>query len=241
MDMKKLVKWIVTDEDQIACIREVVDHRKGDLKTYVRRGIFYIPPDLAELDYVIEQLGTTHEELGITKDNIELFEDGFIIPVMDSRFRVLFYINYSFLRHKSRKYLNIYTERFKGKEQTLKIYGMHNTRKAIKEDRIVVVEGLFDVLRLEQYGIPAVAMLGTGFLPYHAAYFKRFKRVIYVPDNDWAGEESWRRFKNQIPTAEPYRIRGVHSDVDEFGKVNNADFKDWIGTLKNLGVKKQEG
>lgn len=236
MDVKKLVTFVAKDKDQLECIKELVNHRKGNLREYVKNGIFYVP-DLNELDYVIGQIGTTKEDLGITEDMEYLFEGGFIIPVMDSNYEVLYYVNYNFLRDKSKKYINVYTVKYKGKEQSLKLYGMHHVKKALKEDRIVVVEGIFDVLRLAMYGIPAVAMLGTAFMPYHKSFFQRFKRVIFIPDNDDAGESSWRKFKKAIPTSEVYRIAGTDSDVDDFGAGDSMAFKEWIKELQELGNK----
>lgn len=231
---KDLVRFLVKDKDQIACVKELVKHRKGNLRSYVKSGIFYVQ-GVEEIGYITEQLGVTMEEFGVTATNKHLFEDGFIVPVMDSRRNLLFYINYDFRRDSSMKYLNIYTDFYDGKEKELKLYGLHNTKQAIQEDRVIVTEGVFDCNRLEMYGIPAVASLGTKLMSYHKSFYKRFKRVIYIPDNDSSGDSAWKTFRAQVPNSEVYRIRGISSDVDEFGSKETNEFKNWVEELKVLG------
>lgn len=236
MDYVRLVKWLAQDEDQLNCVRELVAHRGGSLTAYIKRGIMYVP-DLDEFEYIAEQIGSTLEELGVTETNKWLFEGGFIVPVLDSRYELLFYINHDFRRDKSKKYLNIYTDFYGGREKEMKMYGLHNTRRAVRQNRVVVVEGLFDAIRLEMHGIPAVAQLGTKLMAYHRSFYKRFDRVIYIPDNDTSGEAAWRKFREGVPDAEVYKINGVHNDVDAYGKANTREYKEWIGELKKLGNK----
>ncbi|MFV1457822.1 hypothetical protein VJ282_35200, partial [Bacillus mycoides] len=103
----------------------------------------------------------TEEDLDMDEISLGLFERGYIIPVWDGYMNIMFYINHSWLRDKSKKYLNIYPITNSKNLKEMKMYGMHNLKQGLDEDRIVVVEGVFDVLRLEQYGIPAVSLMGT--------------------------------------------------------------------------------
>ena len=232
-----LVKWLVTDQDQLTIVKEnLVEHRKGDLKTYIKRGIFY-SPDLDEIAHICEQLGITEEEFGVTEDNQYLFEGGFIIPVLDSKNRLMFFINHDYRRDKSKKYLNIYTDEHGGKEKELKLFGLHNLKQALKEDRIFVVEGVFDELRLEQYGVPAVAGLGTKVMEYHKYFYKRFRHVIYIPDGDTSGESAWRKFKREVPHAEVMWLPTNYGDVDEFGGKGKERFAEWIKMVKEYRKK----
>lgn len=239
---KGLVRWLMKDKDQVGIIKSsLVDVRKGSLKEYIKAGIFYSSQfgdgDMGEVSYIAEQLGVTEEEFGVTKENKWLFEEGFIVPVWGIRNELLFYINYDYRRDKSKKYLNIYTNFYDRKEVEMKMYGLHNTKKAIEQDRIVVVEGLFDCIRLGMYGIPAVAVLGTKIMTYHKLYYKRFKRVIYIPDNDGSGESAARKFREQVPNSEIYRIEGTYGDVDDFGKSGTREFEEWVKKLQAYGNK----
>lgn len=234
----KFIKWLVSDKDQVEFIRDnLVEHRNGDLKTYIKRGIFY-SRDIGEIEYICDQLGITLEEFGVTEENESLFENGFIIPVLDSRNRVMFYINYDYRRDKSKKYMNAYHNENGGKEKELKLFGLHNVKQAMREDRIFVVEGVFDVLRLEQHGLPVVAGLGTKVMDYHKYFYKRFKRVIYIPDGDTSGESAWRKFKREVPHAEVLWLPVNYGDVDEFGAKGKENFTEWVTMLKEYRKKR---
>lgn len=237
MEYKKLVKFLLQDEDQKNFVKELAKQRKMDsIKTYIKRGIFF-SADLDELSYVVEQLGMHPDDLDVDHTEVNSFDNGFIVPVWDAYDRLLFYINYSWARDKSKKYINIYPLTNRDNLKAMKIYGMHNMKQGLEEGRMVVVEGVFDVLRLEHHGIPACSILGVEVLPYHKQYLSRFKRVIYIQDEDNAGSAAWRKFKMEVPNAEAYRITGVQKDVDAFGGSDSFEFNEWITELKTLGVK----
>ena len=236
MNYKKLVKFLVNDDDQKEYLAELVEKRNGDLKTYIKRGIFCSADgNLEELSYVMEKLGMTEEDLDMDEISLGLFERGYIIPVWDGYMNIMFYINHSWLRDKSKKYLNIYPITNSKNLKEMKMYGMHNLKQGLKEDRIVVVEGVFDVLRLEQYGIPAVSLMGTKVMPYHKQFLSRFKTVIYIRDEDNAGATAWKRFKDEVPNAIEYRISGSYKDIDKFAQDSTFEFEDWIKPLQTLG------
>ncbi|MGM9929245.1 MAG: toprim domain-containing protein [Bacillus sp. (in: firmicutes)] len=236
MEYKKLVKFLLQDDEQKGFIKELAKQRKMDsIKTYIKRGIF-CSLDLDELGYIVEQLGMVPDDLDVPQNEINSFDNGFIIPVWDGYNRLLFYINYSWERDRSKKYINIYPATNREHITKMKMYGMHNMQQALEEDRIVVVEGVFCVLRLESHGIPACSLLGTKILPYHKQFLSRFKRVIYVQDEDNAGSAAWRNFKREIPHAEAFRITGTQKDVDEFAGSGAYEFTEWIEALKRLGV-----
>lgn len=70
------------------------------------------------------------------------------------------------------------------------IYNLHGAKGAIrKAERVLVVEGYFDVLRLALVGLDeTVAPLGTGFTPEQAELLGRYTRqVVLLYDSDEAG------------------------------------------------------
>ncbi|MBT3123370.1 MULTISPECIES: toprim domain-containing protein [Bacillus] len=233
---KDLVKFLIEDEDQKIYLKELADYRKGDIRTYIKRGIFCVPA-LDELDYILKKLDLTIEDLGLSEETASMLDRGFIIPVWGSRLKPLFLINYSWLRDKSKKYINVYPAENREYIKKMKLYGAHNLKQGLIEDRMFVVEGAFDVLRLEQYGIPASCILGTKTMPYHKHFYARFTRVIFVSDEDGSGDAAYRQFKKDIPHAERLRITGRANDVDEFGGSNTREFQEWIEYAKTLGVK----
>jgi DNA primase len=70
------------------------------------------------------------------------------------------------------------------------LYGLPSAKNAIREsDRVLIVEGYFDLLTLHRYGIKeSVATLGTALTPHHLRVLKRYtNNIITVFDGDQAG------------------------------------------------------
>lgn len=253
VDFKKLVKLIYTDDAQKGALDELARHRRKleqngtddvskTVLRYIKNGIHYIPKNsymneehIAEIEYIAEQTGTDLNGYGVNEKNDFYFSDKYVIPVRDSKNRILFYITHTFDNPKSAKYVNVYTDNYDGKEVAFKVYGMHNTQLALKQNRMVVVEGVFDSNILPEFNIPAVALLGTKLVPYHKQYLSRFKSIIYIPDNDVAGETAWKRFKKEFPNAIQYNVPLGFKDAEEFiygGKKEQV--KIWIDNLYKL-------
>lgn len=86
------------------------------------------------------------------------------------------------------KYLNSPESAIFAKRQLL--YGFHWAKQAIrKADRLIIVEGYFDVIRLMLAGImEAVAPMGTALAAEQASLIRKYtKNVILLYDSDMAG------------------------------------------------------
>jgi DNA primase len=89
------------------------------------------------------------------------------------------------------KYLNSPESRVFSKRSEL--YNLHTAKNAIrKEERVLVVEGYFDVVRLVAAGIGSVvAGLGTALTEQHVARLSRYtKNVFLLYDSDEAGQKA---------------------------------------------------
>ncbi len=130
------------------------------------------------------------------------FRDRVMFPIRDPRGRMLGFGG-RILDRGEPKYLNSpETELFhKGRE----LYGLHEVRLSrIKLERLLVVEGYMDVVRLHQAGIQyAVATLGTATTPEHLRQvFKLVSEVVFAFDGDRAGRAAaWRALQNVLPEA----------------------------------------
>jgi len=130
------------------------------------------------------------------------FRDRVMFPIRDPRGRMLGFGG-RILDRGEPKYLNSpETELFhKGRE----LYGLHEVRLSrVKLERLLVVEGYMDVVRLHQAGISyAVATLGTATTPEHLRQvFKLVSEVVFAFDGDRAGRSAaWRALQNVLPEA----------------------------------------
>ncbi|HVC29607.1 MAG TPA: DNA primase, partial [Steroidobacteraceae bacterium] len=130
------------------------------------------------------------------------FRDRIMFPIRDVRGRVIAFGGRVIDRGEP-KYLNSpETVLFhKGRE----LYALHETRHSRTSlERLLVVEGYMDAVRLHQSGIPyAVATLGTATTPEHfRRIFRLVRAVVFAFDGDRAGRTAaWRALQHALPEA----------------------------------------
>lgn len=247
---EELVEWIKTVDDdegnllQIPLLQELAEHRKHDVNMYIENGVFFNDHDHQLIGYLIddfdfqvieeEDIDEIWTNLGLSGNNHNLFENGYLIPARNINNEIIFWINYSFTRNKDIKYINVFTKLFGDYDGNVKIYGLECLPKAIEQDRIVVVEGVFDAMLLNWYGVPTVAFLGTEITDYQKEFLKRFNHIIYVQDNDRSGEVAWRKFSKLFPKSERYSMLSGYKDPDDLHKNSKEKFNIWLNELKKL-------
>jgi len=164
---------------------DAVLRRFGGAEERVRR--------LAEVGLVIERSG------GRETGHYDRFRDRLMFPIRDARGRTVGFGG-RIIGEGEPKYLNSpETPLFhKGRE----LYGLYEARQALRQvDRLLVVEGYMDVVRLAQAGIHyAVATLGTATTPEHLnRLFRVTNEVVFCFDGDRAGRvAAWRALENSL-------------------------------------------
>ena len=128
------------------------------------------------------------------------FRDRLMIPIHDARGHpVGFGGRLLEDREGAAKYLNSPESPVFAKRRLL--YNMHTARNAIRKDeRAVVVEGYFDVIRLAAAGIEStVAGLGTSLTEEHAAALAKLTtNVFLLYDSDEAGQKATFRAGREL-------------------------------------------
>jgi DNA primase len=194
--------------------REYFKSRGLTGETAQRFGLGYAPDSW---DFVLRQLGGTDAErmqllqVGLTIERerkpgasgapgfYDRFRDRVMFPIRDARGRTIGFGG-RVLDKGEPKYLNSpETELFhKGRE----LYGLYEARQVSRTlNRILVVEGYMDVVRLHQAGITyAVATLGTATTPEHLSrVFRICNELIFCFDGDRAGRAAaWRALENSL-------------------------------------------
>ncbi len=189
--------------------REYLTGRGLTPDSLTRFGIGYAP---ARWDALLERYGGSVEErqtllrAGLVIERAEgatghydRFRDRVMFPIRDVRGRTIGFGG-RVLDQGEPKYLNSpETELFhKGRE----LYGLYEARQATRGlQRLLVVEGYMDVVRLHQAGITyAVATLGTATTPEHLQrIFRLVGEVVFCFDGDRAGRAAaWRALENAV-------------------------------------------
>jgi DNA primase len=125
------------------------------------------------------------------------------------------------------KYLNSAESEVFHKGQTL--YGLHKARAAIrKEERAILVEGYFDVVRMAGAGIePVVAPLGTSLTEGQAELLRRSAKTVFIAyDSDAPGQKATFRAADNL-LAQGVAVRVVTmpegDDPDTFVRAHGRD------------------
>jgi DNA primase len=182
-------------------------------ETAARFGIGYAPD---AWDAVLKQVGVNQDavqrllQVGLIIErerrsgndhpgHYDRFRDRIMFPIRDARGRTIGFGG-RVLDKGEPKYLNSpETELFhKGKE----LYGLFEARQSSRNlNRIMVVEGYMDVVRLHQAGITyAVATLGTATTSEHLTrLFRICNELVFCFDGDRAGRAAaWRALENSL-------------------------------------------
>jgi DNA primase len=159
---------------------------------------------LADLGLIIER-DAARASAGTMREAdryYDRFRDRIMFPIRDGRGRMIAFGGRVIDRGEP-KYLNSpETVLFhKGRE----LYALYETRRSRSSlERLLVVEGYMDAVRLHQSGLPyAVATLGTATTPEHfRRIFRLVREVVFAFDGDRAGRAAaWRALQHALPEA----------------------------------------
>ena len=101
------------------------------------------------------------------------------------------------------------------------LFNLHRVKSA---DKVYVVESSFDVIRLDQCGLPAVATLGANVSNFQIELLKKFFNNIYVvADNDDAGGNMADKILEKLTS----RVSVVHLDTKykDIGDMSDEEIK----------------
>lgn len=129
------------------------------------------------------------------------------IPIRDLDGRLVGYSGRAFFEGQKPKFLHS-----KGFQRDLFLFGEHT---AVKGGTGYLVEGFFDVIRLQEWGYSAVAVLGTSISNVHLEKLARFyNEVVILFDGDSAGRTGAAPVAERIATRLPMRTVQLPEGVD---------------------------
>lgn len=163
---------------------------------------------------IIEALSVNYlnENLGFVQDKDNVFRERFVIPVWDIRGQVAGLVGYDNL--SDYKYLLSKTLGFSRKNI---VFGLEDYEFILEQDYCIIVEGIFDKIRLKSLGFPCLALQGTYIPKVVYSMLGRLKGVIAIPDNDTAGISTQPYWKNINKNMSFIRIT-PQKDIDLFLK-----------------------
>lgn len=216
----KLVKLV--SEDDSYPQREIIDHVSDNIRKIPREILrnakaFYIP-DHMYLNWITDG-EATEDKYGLYWDRNCILNQRVVIPVTDLKGNVAGLCGYDDGSSLSEgeelvKYRYLNKDVFNKERHWLMGKGMY--KRAIEENYVMIVDGLFDQMILEHNGYNSVSLLGTHLSKYHMQYLRHIKNWIVVSDQDRAGNELYDkcRLYNKHGNTTQLRFRGAE-DIDE--------------------------
>ncbi|MDD7761196.1 MAG: DNA primase [Firmicutes bacterium] len=211
---------------------EYLKSRNISYEYAMKFGIGYAPDSWNMTTNYLKSKGYTTEEIEEanlikksekTGDYYDLFRSRLMFPIIDLKGRVVGFSG-RIIGDGEPKYYN--SSESKGFIKGNLLYGLNMVKKSTNRDKIMLVEGNIDVVKLHQMGINyVVAPLGTAFTERQAQLLKRFGEEIYLClDGDSAGRKATLRDIETLENigAEPKIVvipNGLDPDeyIDRFG------------------------
>lgn len=171
-------------------------YRNIDKRVLGESYMFYILDGEDEFDEIIPSL-VDRDILGIQSGSFIKQTLRFVFPILNHKKIIVGWVGYDYEEEKY-KYLKTLT---KFTEKGRLFFNWHNIHKCYDKDICIIVEGVFDSLRLNEAGFyNNLGLLGKKITDYQARVLNRFDLVILVPDNDDPGVEAYKWWLKKIKT-----------------------------------------
>ena len=236
----KWLRFAKEDEQNMDFLGYLTEKRNGD--TYDEKvhlslanaGIIGSPDPTGDffLDF-LDSIGETMESIGYGMLDPRRFGDGFIIPSWSTSGKLLFCVNHNKERASGldAKYINLYPDGQKEYLSNFRFYGLENSAKALEQGYMVVCEGIFDKIRLESEGLPAMTTLGSQISKTQLRVLNRFDKIKLVGDNDRAGRQAQQLILKSVPRAEQFNVT-YEKDIDDLAIKRPDIYKELIDKIK---------
>ena len=176
------------------------------------------------------------KELGLLNERgKEFFAERLIIPIFSHSGKVIAFAGRTLKKESSLpKYVNSPESSLFKKNSTL--YGFYQAKETImKERKVFIVEGYFDVISLHQLGVRnCVAPMGTSLTENHVRIIKRYaEKPVLMFDGDKAGRKATLRSAGLFlqKGVEPFVIRLPEGeDPDSLSRKNPSRMRELLSS-----------
>lgn len=192
--------------------------------------------------YMPEYTDSDFRDFGIlTAKGEYLLADRFVFPIRDIKGQVTALVGWKYMGG-AKKYITTPTYGF---SRDTTFFMFDKAVDSLKSNGIIyVVEGIFGAISMNSIGLPTIAVQGIEISKIKSIMLTRFKKVIFIPDNDSSGlatnkylnEMSGKSIKFIWKTDAPTlytRLQGVYGiDIDEY--IRDYDCYETLKSLENV-------
>ena len=253
-EAQRFFRYFLRRDQRGAKARHYLKKRKIEEKIAKQFELGYAPPFWRAVSRYLLQRGFTlveMEKAGLVIRRgqgqwYDRFRDRIIFPLRNQWGQLIGFSGRALEKNVAAKYLNSPETILFQKRRFL--YGLYQARSALKEKKkIILVEGLFDVLTAHQQGWPLiVAPLGTALTAEQVQLLQRQVEIVYLAfDQDEAGQRARERALPLLEAA-GLKSRVLHwsgaQDLDELLRSRPQELKKVLaGAVDGFTYLLQEG
>lgn len=188
------------------------DIRHCNIELFTDNNGVFIPNN----DYMLQYFGEGVKAAEYTSEDRCHWNSGVIFPIydiLDNIVAVLGYFPLNKLRENPGPSYKVSSkENFDRRKYFFAPKGV--MKKALKDDYVVLTDGVFDTLALNKAGVNAMALMGSYASKEHVAYLTLLKRVYLAVDNDRAGVQLLNYLRKHVKHTTGIRFN-LYKDVDD--------------------------
>lgn len=206
--------WTEFEDYQTKVIKAILsDYRKIEDEEYFQYikslGCFFSPND----EFLTQMLGVLPMEYTNSK---------LLIPMRDFSDRIFNFIAYD---GDTPELKYQYPNKYQWRKDKYMFITREQFKKAMEEEYICIVDGIFDQISLQQKGINAVSLCGSSLTEYHKHYLAFIKNKIVLPDNDKAGKKLVWDCTHELENCHVVK-QGKEWDIDDY--IKNTQDLSWL-------------
>lgn len=152
------------------------------------------------------------------------FTGRLIFPIYDLQGRILSIVGYDNDKEVAAFSKYMYQSSYQFKKTNHLFMGYRKYEKAVKDGYILIIDGIFDQVHLEGYGLNACSLMGSVVSPMQLAYLQFVKNKIVVHDNDNAGLELFESLNRKLRNVTSIS-QGSTWDIDDYLKIEGNSTK----------------
>jgi DNA primase len=214
---------ITSDDLKLQLVQRIESKRKHVKESKPSR-IITLPSNKLAINnkYLIETRGLTNQEIGYYDIRVctqpGAYNGYILIPIYFKKILVGYFLRDTIGKNKifssSHKYLFGYDD-------------------ICYEKPIVVVEGIFDCIKVRRTYFNCVSMLGNRLTPLHISLLKNFPYVIIFSDNDEGGKWMWLDAMALLPSVTVY-VAQLPEGVKDPDSSDSATIKQSLESIRSL-------
>lgn len=224
--------WKEDVEYQVKAIQKVLEEQRKikdqeyllDYMEYLcNMGAFFVP----DSGYMIDMFGEeiTLDSYGVYKYGTECrYTDKLCLPIRFLDGYVVGFVGYSPVTETNpTKYL--YPESTTLRKSVVLFCQPEEFRQSLREEYVVLTDGLFDAISLGVLGINSASLCGSAITDFHKLALSKIKTKIIAFDNDTAGRKLFGKGKELLSNCKGI-MQPFTNDLDDFlkDKARREDF-----------------